>query len=163
MEKHFKDAVDLLFEEQIQLTDVVEYGISWTDLCTGKAMLPSAGARFDLSFEGTVYGEVLNGKIRGTDYLEVRADGRFMLNIQATIITDDGEAIALHEFGTMAPQPGDPIADLYLTLQFTTHSRKYAWLNKANAWAIGRVYMNEGKVAVEAFTGNKLRQLQLHQ
>jgi mannose-1-phosphate guanylyltransferase len=43
MEKHFKDAVDLLIEEQIHLTDVVEYGVSWTDLGAGKAMLPSAG------------------------------------------------------------------------------------------------------------------------
>jgi hypothetical protein len=162
MKKRFQDAVALLFEEQVQLTDVVEYGVNWADLSRGNAMLPPEGSRFDVSFEGTVYGEAINGKIRGTDFLEVRADGRFMLNIQATIITDDGEAIALHENGIMAPQPDQAAADLFLTMKFTTHSRKYGWLNKVNVWGIAKVYFTEGRVTVQAFTSSKVPQFQLN-
>jgi hypothetical protein len=151
MKKQINEAVNHLFDEKVQLTGVVEYGVSWADLSTGKIPPPPEGARFDLSFEGELYGETINGKIKGVDFLEVRADGRFMLNIQATILTDDGESIALYEEGLLTPQANGRPADLHLNMKFATHSDQYGWLNKTSVWGIGQADMSRGMVTVSAF------------
>lgn len=91
--------------DEIQLTGITEYGISWEELAKGNIGLPPQGARFNLEFEGSVTGENINGIIKGVDYLEVRADGKFMLNIHAIIITDDGETISVKETGISSPDP----------------------------------------------------------
>jgi len=153
MKKHIQDAVLHLFDEQVRLTGVTEYGLSWADLTSGGIAPPPEGARFDIAFEGEVAGERLNGRIRGIDYLEVRADGRFILDIRATIITDDGELIALREDGVLTPSPGAPSASLHLNMTFTTHSPRYAWLNKQQVWAIGQADMVRGAVTVRAYSG----------
>lgn len=153
MKKHIQDAVLYLFDEQVRLTGVTEYGLRWADLTSGKIAPPPEGARFDIAFEGEVAGDRLNGRIRGMDYLEVRADGRFMLDIRATIITDDGELIALREDGVLTPSPGAPTASLHLNMTFTTHSPRYAWLNRQQVWAIGQADMVRGAVTVRAYTG----------
>ena len=150
------EAIAHLFDEQVHLTGVIEYGISWSDLIAGKVMIPPQGARFDISFEGTLKGEQINGQIRGVDFLEVRADGRFMLNIQATILTNDGESIALHEDGVLTPQQDTGKADLFLNMKFACHSEKYNWLNKTNAWAYGQVEMAKGEVVVSAYSDSRV-------
>lgn len=156
MKTKLNESVCHLFDETVQLTGIIEYGISWVRLTEGKAALPPEGAHFDISFEGTLAGKNLNGKIRGTDYLEVRADGRFILNIQATIITNDGESIALHEDGILTPSESGKEADLFLNMKFTTHAEKYRWLNKTNVWGIGKVDMGKGKVQVSAFAASEI-------
>lgn len=142
--------LELLFEEEVYLTSISEFGISWDDFSSGNAPIPHEGARFDLSFEGQLEGPDIRGKISGIDFLEVRADGRFMLNIYATIITDDGFRIALYEDGVLTPVEGS-FAELRLNLKFTTAHEKYQWLNKRQVWALGKVNMETGKVNVKAF------------
>lgn len=156
MQTKMNEAVTHLFDERVHLTGVIEYGVSWSDMLSGKVKLPEEGARFDLAFEGELSGENIQGKIKGVDFLEVRADGRFMLNIQATIITNDGETIALHEDGVLTPGEGMPSADLHLTMKFSTHSKKYGWLNKIHVWGIGSVNMAIGEVEVSAFAGKSV-------
>lgn len=143
---------EFLFSEAVHLTGITEYGVRWDELTGGAVAPPAEGARFDLSFAGTLVGPRIEGKISGIDYLEVRADGRFMLNIQATVTTTDGENIALHEDGILVPpaNPDSP-AILRLNLKFTTASPKYSWLNKLHVWAQGEVNMNLGEVTVKVY------------
>lgn len=159
MQMNMNEAVTHLFDERVHLTGVIEYGISWSDLLGGKVIIPAQGARFDISFEGELSGAQLSGSIRGVDYLEVRPDGKFMLNIQAAIVTNDGETIALHEDGVLTPDENGASADLHLTMKFSTFSEKYDWLNQAAVWAIGKVDMSKGEVIVSAFAGSAVPEL----
>ena len=145
-----EDAVKPFFEEEVQLTGIMEYGISWEEFLSGAVPPPAQGARFDIAFEGKLFGSEFNGTVKGVDYLEIRADGKFMLNIQATIITHDGEAIALKEDGILTlNQEGS--AQLHLNMKLSTASQKYEWLNSKQIWGIGEVNMQEGRVSVKGY------------
>jgi len=139
----------VLFEETAQLTGIVEYGVAWNDLVAGEAKLPPQGARFDIAFEGQLTGERIRGKIDGVDYLTVRADGRFDMNIFATITTDDCATIAFHETGLLTPR-GDGTVDLRLDMKFTTAHEMYSWLNRQQAWGWGTANQKTGEVRVTA-------------
>jgi hypothetical protein len=143
--------VEHLFNEEIRLTGITEYGISWKDLTEGKATIAPQGARFDLAFEGRVIGGKINGVIKGVDYLEVRGDGKFMLNIHARIITDDGEIIAVKENGISTPA-GSGNARLNLNMELLTESSKYSWLNSRQIWVVGEVDMLSGQVVAAGFS-----------
>jgi hypothetical protein len=162
IKRPMNEAVTHLFDEEVQMTGLVEYGVSWKDITSGKISPPAEGARFDLSFEGDLIGERVKGKIKGVDYLEFRADGCMRLNIQATIITHDGESIALHEGGLMTLNKQGGPADLHLNVTFKTHSQKYNWLNKANAWAIGQVDMDKATATISAYGNSKLPVMELN-
>lgn len=141
-----------LFTETVHLTGVVEYGVSWQALTSGQVKPPPEGARFDISFAGQVEGEQINGTIEGVDYLTVRADGRFMLDLHASITTHDGEKIAVYESGLLLPPEDDSrIARLQMSMQFTTASTQYAWMNAIQCWALGEVDWNTGAVTVQAY------------
>jgi len=143
-----------LFSEDIHLTGMTEYGLSWEKLTSGQAVLPPEGARFDIAFEGTLEGPKIKGTIAGVDNLTVRADGRFQLDMQAQITTDDGEKIAVHEDGLLiAPDPDDEsrIAQLRLNLEFTAFSAKYAWIKHVQGWGRGTVDWNTGAVSMEVY------------
>src|SRR5690606_11787899 len=110
----------LLFEEKVVLSDFVEYGFSMQDLVNGER-IPEEGARFDIYFEGDLTGEKINGKISGVDYLEVRADGRFFLDLHARILTDDGAQIQVTETGI------NDNGTLKLNMEFHTNNNWYSW------------------------------------
>jgi hypothetical protein len=139
----------MLFEETAQLTGMTEYGVSWNDLVAGEARVPLQGARFDIKFEGNVVGDRLNGSIAGVDYLTVRADGCFEMDIKATITTDDGAVISFHENGVVTPSEGP--AELRLNMRFSTAHENYTWINQIQAWGRGTVDQDSGRVAVTAF------------
>jgi hypothetical protein len=142
-----------LFSESVHHSGLTEYGISWQELNAGKVSIPAEGARFDIYFKGTLAGPKINGTIEGVDFLYVRADGRLMLNLQATITTDDGVKIALSEDGIMFP-PSDEtgIAELKLNFNFLANGSKYAWLNQCHVWGIGTVNTRTGEICVDAYS-----------
>lgn len=145
-------AVQHLFDEEVYLTGITEYGVSWEGLANGREAPPPQGARFDIAFEGRVFGEKVNGQVRGVDYLEVRADGKFILTLHGTITTDDGAVISLEEKGTMAIKPnGD--GQLYLTMNFSTAHPEYQWLNDKQVWGTGISFLSEGegRVTISGF------------
>ena len=142
----------LLFEEHLNLTDIRDFGYSWDDLNDPETPIPAEGARFDLDFAGTVEGQILSGRIEGTDFLTVRADGHFMLDIQAVVTTDDGVRLAVRETGVLNPTP-EGIGHLRLNLTFTSHLPEYAWLNDMQIWAVGTVVRDTGEIRVQAFAG----------
>jgi len=140
-----KKGLNLLFEEDILLTDYVEYGFSLQDLVGGRP-LPPEGARFDISFEGSLTGDRIKGTIKGVDYLEVRADGRFFLNLYARITTDDGAKILVEESGT------NDHGDLKLQMRFHTNDERYAWLNQEQVMGLGRADFATGKASVKGYS-----------
>lgn len=141
-----------LFSETIHLTKLTEYGVSWEELTAGRATLPPRGARFDIAFESTIAGPRIKGKISGVDYLTVRADGRFILDMHAILNTDDGEKISID--GLLIPlalKEKERIAQLRLNFEFTTLSTKYCWLNQTQGWGIGTVGWDTGEVEMEVY------------
>lgn len=140
-----------IFTEEINLTEITEYGIDWSDMLKPNTLIPLQGARFDLAFEGIIKGDQLNGVIKGVDYLEIRPDGKFSLNIHATIITNDGFTISVRETGISNPDSSGK-AILHLNMDFFTASSEYDWINKKQVWSVGEVDMKSGKVLVTGFS-----------
>ena len=128
---------ELLYEAKIQFTEVIEYGVSIEALSSGKMPVPLAGARFDQTFEGNLYGPRLSGRIYGTDYLYVRADGLFQLHLHARVTTEDGVNISLSSEGVSNQVEGEHAAQLRSAVSLFTTSETYNWLNKLQVWATG--------------------------
>ena len=135
----------LLFEEDVHLTDVKEFGFSWQAFAAKSAAIPSQGLRFDIYFKGEVKGDRLKGTIEGVDYLTVRSDGRLFLTLKATITTDDGAAIAVSESGI------NDNGILRLNMDFHTHDSRYTWLNQKHVWGAGTVDFNTGTVIIKGY------------
>ncbi|MDN5943456.1 MAG: DUF3237 domain-containing protein, partial [Nitrospira sp.] len=70
---------EFLYEAAVDFSEVVEYGVSLGAVLAGNTAVPPAGARFDVSFRGSLRGPRLSGTIVGVDYLHMRADGRAQL------------------------------------------------------------------------------------
>ena len=139
-----------IYEYDLDLTGVTDYGVSLQSIMSGEQKVPPQGARFDAAFEGPAKGH-LSGRVRGVDYLRMRADGRIDLDIRATIETDDGHRIALSADGVGAPREGEPISDLFENVRLTTAAATYAWVNARQIWGVGTVNVATGKIHVEGF------------
>jgi len=144
------DTGEKLFHETGHLTGISDFGVDWQALLEGEVALPPQGARFDISFEGALEGDRIRGKFTGVDYLVVRSDGYFELNLFVTITTDDGATIAMHETGTLIRKEDGP-AELYLNMLFSTAHEKYVWLNTTPAWGRGTVDQATGEIDVTAY------------
>lgn len=136
---------NLLFEEEVHLTTITEYGYSLKAVMTNESPIPSRGVRFDISFEGTIRGNRLNGIVTGTDYLTVRPDGRFLLNLQARIETEDGAIIKLEERGSNTE------GRLCLYMNFHTHDARYLWLNQTEVVGLGHVDFTTGIAKIAGY------------
>ncbi len=134
-----------LFSETIQLTGVKEYGYSWKDLTENNQPIPPEGARFDIYFEGEVFGDRVNGKIKGVDYLEVSPDGKFHLTLYASIATGDGADIKVLENGF------NDQGELKLNMRFHTSDERYRWLNGQMVLGLGTVDFATGQATVKGY------------
>ena len=108
-----------IYEYDLDITGVTDYGVSMEAILADKEKIPPQGARFDVAFEGKASGR-LSGRVRGVDYLRMRADGRIDLDIRATIETADGFRIGLSADGVVVMRAGEPIADLCENVLLTT-------------------------------------------
>jgi hypothetical protein len=144
---------ELIYEAEIQFTNIVEYGVSMAAITSGKIALPAEGARFDYVFQGDLYGPKLRGKITGTDYLYVRADGRFQLHIHAQIRTDDGHNISFSSDGASIQNDATKETQLRAAVSLFTSSPTYQWLNRLHIWAIGSLDPEKGQAFVRAYGG----------
>ena len=141
-----------LFDEQLHLTDIADYGVSMPELLTGQTSPPLEGARFDIFYEGRIEGERLSGTITGVDYARARADGRFQLDIHARITTDDGAPIALYADGIMKAPDANGIAELRLNMTLSTSVAAYTWVNGLQVWATGSVNLETGQIRVSTYS-----------
>jgi hypothetical protein len=139
-----------IYEYDLDITGVTDYGITLEAILSGQTKVPPQGARLDVAFDGLATGR-LAGRVRGVDYLRVRADGRIDLDIRATIETADGHRIALSADGVAVPRATEPIADLSENVSLNTAAEEYAWVRVSQIWAVGTVNLAAGKVHIEGF------------
>lgn len=144
-------AGELIYEADIQFTGMVEFGVSMQALSSRKTALPLEGARFDQTFQGELHGPKLRGKISGTDYLYVRADGRFQLHLHARVTTEDGANIALSSEGVSLQIEGERETQLRAAVSLFTSFEAYTWLNKLQLWVLGSLDPVEGKAILKAY------------
>lgn len=141
---------DKIFEYDLDITGVTEYGASMQAVLAGEQSVPLHGAQFDVALAGPIKGR-MTGTIRGIDYLHVRADGRRELDLRATIETDDGSRIALSAEGVGTPREGEPIVDLAVKIDLATAASAYAWVNARPAWGAGCANLATGKIHIDAY------------
>ena len=141
---------ELLYEYTPMVTQVVEYGASFEAIASRQSPPPAEGARVDVYFEGPVTGAKLSGSVKGVDYLKLRADGRFELDIYAEITTDDGKKIALAADGVALGAA--PVLQLRENVKLTTSHPEYAWVNQIQIWASGTVDLAKGEIRLKAYT-----------
>jgi hypothetical protein len=139
-----------IYEYTAQMTGVTDYGITMDAILSGQQPVPPQGARFDVAFEGSATGR-LTGRVRGVDYLRMRADGRIDLDIRATIETADGHRVALAAGGVAVPRAGEPVVDLSENVCLSTAAEPYAWVNTRQVWATGTVNLATGHIHLEGF------------
>lgn len=139
-----------IYEYDLDVTGMTEYGVSLDAVLTGSVQVPPQGIRLDFAFEGRARGR-LSGRVRGVDYVRMRADGRVDLDIRALIETEDGQRIALSADGVGTPRAAEPIADLSENVILGSVAPDYAWVNTRQVWAYGTVNFATGKIQIEAY------------
>lgn len=142
---------DLLYEVRIDLTQVIEFGVSLDSLMSRQSTPPPEGARFDVAFNGEVKGARVTGTIAGVDYIHVRADGRFQLHIHGVITTTDGARISMFADGVTSPGTEPHVQELRENITLTTSSGSYSWLNPLPIWGVGTVDLQAMQVHVRAY------------
>ena len=141
----------LIYEYRPQVTQTVEYGLSADAMFAGEPP-PPEGARFDLYLEGPVCSGKLDGKVRGVDYLNFRADGRAELHIHAEIVTENGKNVALEAGGIAVRQDGSSLLELREHVSLRSNHAELAWVNGLEIWARGVVDVASGQVQLRAFS-----------
>ncbi|MGY0571879.1 DUF3237 family protein [Bradyrhizobium sp. RDM12] len=139
-----------IYECDLALTGVTDYGVSMDDILAGKQAVPLQGARFDLHIDGPCQGR-LSGRQHGVDYLRMRADGRIDLDLHVIIGTDDGHRIALSGDGQAALRNGEPVVDIFANIRLTTASKAYAWVNQRQIWSVGTGDLATRRIRVAAY------------
>lgn len=139
-----------IYECDLDLVKVTDYGVSIDAILAGKEKVPLQGARFDLSVDGRAKGR-LEGRQHGTDYVRMRADGRIDLDLHVAIETDNGQRIALAGDGVAVMHSGQPVIDISANIRLTTASKEYAWVNARQVWSVGTANLATGKIRVEAY------------
>ena len=139
-----------IYEYDLDVTGTTDYGMTLDEILSGGAPIPPQGVRLDVAFEGPAVGR-LAGRVRGTDFTRMRADGRIDLDIRAVIETSDGCRIALSADGLAAPRAGEPIADLYENVTLTTAAESYAWVNARQIWSRGTINFATGRIHIDGY------------
>ena len=139
-----------IYEYDVDVTAVTDYGVTLEAILSGQAKVPPQGARIDVAFDGRATGR-LTGRVRGIDYLRMRADGRIDLDIRAIVETEDGHRIALSADGVAIPRATEPVADLRENISLTTAAEHYAWVNTRQVWGVGTVNFAAGKVHIDGY------------
>jgi Protein of unknown function (DUF3237) len=142
---------ELIYSYSARLTEVTDYGQSLTDVLFGTVPPPPGGLRCDASFEGPVTGPKLWGTVKGTDFGNLRADGRAELHIHAHITTMEGKVIALAGDGVSYVKPGSAVTQLRENVALTSSHPEHAWLNNLQIWAIGTADFGTGEIELCAY------------
>jgi hypothetical protein len=139
-----------IYEYDLDVRGVSDYGVSLDAILSGKEKPRPQGVRIDVAFEGRATGR-LAGRVRGIDYVRVRADGRVDLDIRASLETDDGRRIALAADGVGVLRAAEPIADLSENVSLSTAAEDYGWVNARQIWGSGTVNFATGKIHIDAY------------
>lgn len=139
-----------IFEYDLEITGVTDYGVDMEALLTGRQSVPLQGAQFDISLAGPVKGRV-SGAMRGIDYFRLRPDGRRELELRGAIETDDGSRIAFTAQGVGSPRDRGPIVDLAVKIDLLTAAAAYLWVNAKPAWGSGYADLAANKIHIDVY------------
>ena len=117
---------------------------------------------------GKAFGPKIKGIIRpvGADWLTVRTDGVSVLDVRATLETDDGALIYSYYTGIadLGPQgyqdfldgapPPEQGVDLRIRPRYQTSHPDYLWLNRAFCVGIGKAFLGTGEVSYDIYDVN---------
>ena len=105
----------------------------------------------DAKFEG----DRLNAHQKGAaaaDWLTVSPDGQVgTLDVRCTMETDDGAIVFFHYSGRSDFSKGPGTAPIYTAPQCDTGDERYAWLNKVQAVAKGRIAPDMSWIEYEVY------------
>jgi hypothetical protein len=129
---------ELLYDMEVELDQDGAQPIGDTPWGTRRIVYVKGG-----SFEGPdMRGEVLPG---GGDWFLIRPDGVAVLDVRATVRTDDGALIYVYYRGlahNLSVRPGDAAEgeERYFRTApfFETGDERYAWLNRIIAVGVGQ-------------------------
>ncbi|MBN1967701.1 MAG: DUF3237 family protein [Anaerolineae bacterium] len=138
-----------LYDVEVQITKVVEFGVSLADLLAGKVAPPPEGARLNVHFEGEWTGKV-SGKVTGTDFITVRADGTFQVHIHGELTAPNGDTLAFFNDGIAIPDAGG-IAHLREHVVHHSSCPSLKWLNSLDSWAVGTANMGTGIITLKGY------------
>lgn len=139
-----------IYEYDLDVTGMTDYGITLDAILSGQTPVPPQGVRLDVAFAGVATGR-LAGRVHGTDFTRMRADGRIDLDIRAVIETHDGHRIALSADGVAIPHAAEPAADIWENVALTTASSEYQWVNARQVWGVGTVDFAAGKIHIVGY------------
>jgi hypothetical protein len=139
-----------LYEAQLQITSVTEYGVALADVLAGATPPPPEGVRLDIAFEGVVTGARLAGTAVGVDHAHVRADGCTELHIHARITTADGANVALVADGVGTPVAGG-VVEIREAARLHSSDPRYRWVNARVLWGTGTVDVARREIHLRAF------------
>lgn len=111
---------------------------------------PQGDRRLAIISSGIFQGDRLRGEVvEGNDWLTIRTDGVWTMDVRALLRTDDGALVALHYSGCRhgtrevidrlnRKEPVDPSEYYFrISARFETSAPHYEWLNKLLAIGIG--------------------------
>jgi hypothetical protein len=131
----------------------VEFLFKITATTANRTQIPNGpqGSRSIVAVTGgTFEGPKLKGTVvesPGGDWLTVRGDGSFRLDVRVILRTDDGAHILMTYSGIGTAGEGG--ARLRTAPQFETGDERYAWLNRIQAVGIGAPA--QGSVAYDIY------------
>jgi hypothetical protein len=113
---------------------------------------------------GTVTGPRISGKFRpvGGDWLTLRRDGVAVLDVRATIETQDNALIyvtypGIIDFGpdgyenfVRGISPGNSVA-IRVSPRFQTSHTNYLWLNRLHCIGLGQAFLERSEVAYDVY------------
>jgi hypothetical protein len=144
---------ELLYDMTVHFTQTTEYGVSLEAVMSGQAVVPPAGIRIDVAFEGISRGPKIKGTVKGVDYLYFRADGQNQVHIHGGIPTPDGTKIAFFAEGVSVPEQGTSPAKIREAWKatLTTTSPAYAWVNQLTVWNQGTCTPQEREIVFKGY------------
>ena len=141
---------ELMYELALQFTAIDEFGVSFGGLLSGQETPPPEGARFDAHVTGTAKGKGVDCTVEGTDYLAVRADGKFILHIHGAMTAATGERVSF-----FIPGQGfvgdDGFFYLREMIEHHTSHEPFKWMNMMNGFIEGKVNPGTGELAIKVF------------
>ena len=145
------DVKEHLYDVKAHFTHVIDFGIKIQDLLKHPELMPPQGARYNFEFEGDIFGDRLNGKIKGIDYGYMRPDGYAKLHIHAVITTDTGANIDLTCEGITFRTEDPMIYNLRESIVLFTDDPDFKWVNQVQIWARGETNLNKGEITLSSF------------
>lgn len=142
--------IERIYSYTVNVSEMIDYGQKLGRILSGKEVPSLSGARFDTTVSGRSEGR-LSGSVIGTDFLFLRPDGGFDVDIRARIETDDGCRLFLSAGGVGALREGQLIMDLTEYVRLHSSFPQYTWVNTCQFWARGYADLNKGEIFTEGF------------